>query len=340
MALLTVTSPHAHNKTQTSWVMQQVLLATIPGVFALTYFFGFGTLINIFWCSLVAMLSEAVTLYIRKKPILFYLKDYSAIVTAVLLAIALPPYSPWWLSFIGVSFAIIIAKQLYGGLGYNPFNPAMVAYVILLISLPVQMTQWAAPVGIAGVHHIGLLEAFGYIFLGNPMLDGITMATPLDLMKQNDSLLMGQFFSAYPQLGQFAGLGWEWVNAGFLLGGIYLLVRKIFTWHTPISFLIALALCSLIGYDFGSAHSGGSPLFHLFSGATMFCAFFIATDPVSSAVSTRGRIAFGACIGILVYIIRVYGSYPDAVAFSVLLMNFAAPFIDHYTKPRPYGHGK
>ena len=151
---------------------------------------------------------------------------------------------------------------------------------------------------------------------------------------------MEQLYSENNVFGSFGGIGWEWANAGFLLGGIYLMSRRIFTWHAPISMLIALTLCALIGYDGGSSNSGGSPAFHLLSGATMLGAFFILTDPVSSAVSNRGRIVFGACIGVLIYIIRVYGAYPDAVAFSVLLMNFAAPFIDHYTQPRTYGHKK
>ena len=340
MALLNITSPHAHNKNHTAWVMQQVLLATIPGVAALTYFFGAGTLINIIWCVFTAIIAEWIMLKWRGKPVGFYLKDYSAVVTAVLLAIALPPYCPWWVSLIGILFAIMIAKHLYGGLGYNPFNPAMVAYVILLISLPVQMTQWAAPLGAEGASWIGFKAAFLNNFGFAPIIDAHTMATVLDIMKQNESLTTSQLYQEYSQFGHFGGLGWEWVNLGFLIGGLYLLARKIFTWHTPVSMLIALTLVSLIGYNAGGSDSGGSPLFHLFSGATMLGAFFIATDPVSSAVSRKGRIAFGACIGVLVYIIRVYGNYPDAVAFSVLLMNFAAPFIDHYTQPRTYGYGK
>ena len=340
MALLTITSPHAHNKTQTSWVMQQVLLATLPGVLALTYFFGFGTLVNIIWAAILGASIEAVMLMIRKKPVSFYLKDYSAMLTAVLLAIAMPPYSPWWVVLIGMLFAIAIAKHLYGGLGYNPFNPAMVAYVILLISLPVQMTQWAAPVGADGASFIGLQAAFLNNFGFAPIIDAHTMATPLDVLKQNKSLTMDQLFEANSQFGRFAGLGWEWVNFGFLIGGLYLLSRQIFTWHAPVGFITALTLVSLIGYQSGGSESGGSPLFHLFSGGAMLGAFFILTDPVSSAVSNRGRFVFGACIGVLVYIIRVYGNYPDAVAFSVLLMNFAAPFIDHYTQPRTYGYGK
>jgi electron transport complex protein RnfD len=339
MALLNITSPHAHGPTSTSWVMLQVILATTPGVLALTYFFGFGNIINIIWAVICALSFEAISLKIRKRPIAFYLKDYSAVVTAVLLGIAMPPYAPWWVVMVGIAFAIFIAKHLYGGMGYNPFNPAMVAYVILLISLPVQMTQWAKPLTLDG-NFIGPIQAFLNNFGFIDAMDGRTAATPLDILKQNNSLMMEQLFQQNELLDTVAGVGWQWVNAGFLLGGLYLLARKIFTWHTPVGLLVALIICSVIGYDGGSSASGGSPLFHLFSGATMLGAFFIATDPVSSAVSNKGRLAYGACIGVFVYVIRVYGAYPDAMAFAVLLMNFAAPFIDHYTQPRTYGHSK
>jgi electron transport complex protein RnfD len=341
MAFLRVTSPHAHVVQDTTSVMRLVLLATIPGVAALTWFFGFGTLVNIAWACVVALVCEAAVLKLRRRPIALHLKDYSALVTATLLAIALPPYAPWWVVFIGTAVAIVIAKQLYGGLGYNPFNPAMVAYVVLLISLPVQMTSWAAPLHVTPDQPLppGLIDAlrinFGWASDG---LDAFTMATPLDIMRQNDALMIDDLWAANPQFGRIGGFGWEWVNAGFLLGGALLLARKVFTWHAPVAFLAAIILLSGLGYDSGSSHSAGSPLFHLFTGATMFGAFFILTDPVTSAVSNRGRLVYGALAGALVYIIRAWGNYPDAVAFAVLLVNFAAPFIDYYTQPRTYGH--
>jgi electron transport complex protein RnfD len=335
MGLLRVTSPHLHGPASTAWVMQNVLLATVPGIIVLTHYFGFGTLVNLLWACTVALACEALALALRRRPIAFYLKDYSALVTATLLAIALPPYSPWWLIAVGIAFAILLAKHLYGGLGYNPFNPAMAGYVILLISFPVQMTAWAPPRGLAP--QPGLLEALQACFLPGHF-DGTTMATPLDLMKQNTSLMMEDLYARTPQFGRWAGLGWEWVNLAFLAGGLWLLYRRIFTWHAPVAMLASLALFAAIFYDGGSSASGGSPLFHLLSGATMFGAFFIVTDPVTSAVSVRGRLVYGALIGALVYIIRVRGNYPDAIAFSVLIMNFAAPFIDNYTQPRTYGH--
>ena len=344
MALLKVTSPHATGPLSTSKVMQMVLLATIPGILALTWHFGWGTLINILWASLVAIAFESAALKLRKRPIGFYLKDYSALVTAFLLAIALPPNSPWWLITIGIGSAILMAKHLYGGMGYNPFNPAMVGYVVLLISFPVEMTTWAAPRQALAPELPSLLDSIGALFLGREAiaafaLDGITMATPLDVLKQNSSLLVEDLWQQSPQFGQWAGLGWEWANLGFLAGGLFLLSQRIFSWHAPVCMLASLTLLSALFYDGGSSASGGSPLFHLLSGATMFGAFFIVTDPVTSAVSVKGRMIYGALIGVLIYIIRVWGNYPDAVAFAVLLMNFAAPLVDYYTQPRTYGHG-
>ncbi|WP_439102496.1 electron transport complex subunit RsxD [Congregibacter sp.] len=338
MSLLVVTSPHAHGPMSTSRVMGTVLLATVPGVIALSYYFGAGVIVNIAFGGLVALLCESLALLLRKQPVKPFLKDYSALVTSTLLCIALPPYAPWWLLLVGVSFSILIAKHLYGGLGYNPFNPAMVGYVVLLISFPLQMSTWMPPLGV-GESVPGLLAALSACF--NPdSFDAQTMATPLDLLRQNRGLLLSDLYATNPQFGAFQGVGWSTVNGAFLLGGLYLLYKRIFTWHAPVAMLLALSLCALVFYDEGSSASGGSPLFHLFSGATMFGAFFIITDPVSSAVSNRGRLVFGAMIGVLIYTIRVRGNYPDAVAFAVLIANFAAPFIDNYTQPKVYGHGK
>lgn len=339
-----ITSPHVSARQDTGAVMRLVLLATLPGVATLTWFFGWGTVINICWASLVAIGAEALVLKLRKRPAGFYLRDCSALVTAFLLAISIPPYAPWWLLLVGVAVAIIIAKQLYGGMGYNPFNPAMVGYVVLLISFPIEMTSWAAPAG-SVADQPALLGPLDALFASFPWLtaqsiDAFTMATPLDVFKQNDSRLVTELWGSEPQFGAFGGRGWEWVNVAFLAGGLWLLYKRIFTWHAPISMLIALALMAALFYDGGSAASKGSPLFHLFTGAAMFGAFFIVTDPVSSAVSNRGRIIYGASIGVLIFLIRNYGDYPDAVAFAVLLLNFAAPLIDYYTQPRTYGHGR
>lgn len=345
MAFLHASSPHTHVRStgSTSNVMRTVALACLPGIAALTVFFGFGSLVNITLCVIFCLGFEAASMALRKREIKFYLNDFSAVVTAILLGIALPPFAPWWLMLVGCFFAIVVAKQLYGGLGFNPFNPAMVAYVVLLISFPLEMTQWLSP-SFSLTELVPFSDGIQQVFLGSPLsqIDGYTAATPLDVLKQNISLPMDSLYQGNPTFSsaRYAGLGWEWVNIGFLAGGIFLLSKKIFTWHAPVAMLISLTVLSGLFYDGGSSTSSGSPLFHLLSGGTMLGAFFIVTDPVTSAVSTKGRLIYGAAIGALIFIIRTWGNYPDAVAFAVLLMNFAAPFIDYYTLPRTYGHKK
>ena len=339
--LKNITSPHAHNAGSTSNVMLTVILATLPGLVALTHFFGIGSILNLILACLFCLAFEFISLKLRKLKAGFYLRDYSALVTAILLGLALPPCAPWWLIATGCFFSIVVAKHLYGGLGFNPFNPAMVGYVVLLISFPADMIQWRIPVG-EGQQYLSLMDSLSIVFSGNPSLDGFTSATPLDALKHNVGMTVDDIYlqNAAFQNAKWAGAGWEWVNLGFLIGGLYLLYKKIFTWHAPVGMLASLLLLSTIFYDGGSSVSAGSPLFHLLSGGTMLGAFFIVTDPVTSASSNRGRLVYGALIGLLVFVIRVWGNYPDAVAFAVLLMNFAAPFIDYYTPTRVYGYEK
>ena len=331
MALPRITSPHAKGSNRTQQVMLQVMLATVPGILALTWLFGAGTLYNLLWASACALGFEAAILALRKRPLGFFLKDYSALVTAVLLALALPPYSPWWLTLIACGFAIVFGKQLYGGLGQNPFNPAMLGYVVVLISFPLEMTRWPAP------HSVDLLGGLQQVLGLAQLPDGWVQATALDALKVNKSLTMDELWQQNPAFGHFGGMASEAVNLAFLAGGLYLLHKRLFTWHAPLGMLAGLALLFWTG---SGSDSHGSPLFHLLSGATMLGAFFIVTDPVSGATSNLGRLIFGIGVGVLVYVIRAWGGYPDAVAFAVLLMNLAAPTIDYYTRPRTYGHRK
>lgn len=339
MSLITVTSPHLHRPLDTGQVMRNVIIATLPGLVALTWFFGWGTLINMVWASLVAVALEAIMLKWRGRPVNFFLQDCSALVTAILLALALPPTAPWWLTVVALIFAIAIAKHLYGGLGSNPFNPAMIGYVLVLISFPKQMTSWLPAQSLEGVTALGFVDSLSLIFTGQVAehgVDAFTLATPLDTFRTYH----GNFekLAAIPVMqGQWAGVGWEWINLGFLIGGLYLLGKRLITWHIPVSMLSALAMLALPFYA-SDPHNYASPLFHLFSGGAMLGAFFIATDPVTAATSARGKLIFGAGIGILVFVIRTFGGYPDAVAFSVLIMNIAVPMLDYYTQPRTYGH--
>lgn len=230
MALLRITSPHGHGPLSTTAVMQQVLLATIPGVAALTWFFGPGTLVNILFGGAIALALEYAVMRVRGRDPKPYLQDFSVLVTATLLCIALPPYSPWWLIVVGVMSSVLLGKHVFGGLGYNPFNPAMVGYVVLLISFPLQMSSWTAPRGLADVPGLG--DAFQALF-NAANYDAVTMATPLDLMRQNTGLLITDLYQQTPQFGTWAGVGWEWVNLGFLAGGLWLLYRRIFTCMPP-----------------------------------------------------------------------------------------------------------
>jgi electron transport complex protein RnfD len=334
MTLPRITSPHTKGSNRTQRVMLLVLAACAPGALALSWLFGIGTLVNLLWASLVALCVEAAILKIRQRPLSFYLSDGSALVTAVLLALALPPYAPWWLTLVAVGFAITFGKQLYGGLGQNPFNPAMLGYVVVLISFPVEMTTWPKP------HSVGLLDGLQQIFGFAALPDGWSQATALDSLKINKSLTMDELWAANPAFGKVGGAAVEWVNAAFLLGGLFLLRMRLISWHAPVGMLGALAIMSLLFWHGSGSDSNGSPLFHLFTGATMLGAFFIVTDPVSGATSNLGRLIFGAGVGILVYVIRTWGGYPDGIAFAVLLMNLAAPTIDYYSRPRAYGHSK
>ena len=333
MALPRITSPHTKGNNRTQRVMLLVLAATLPGVVALTWLSGAGTLINLLWASVVALAVAALILKIRQRPVAFFLRDGSALVTAVLLALALPPYSPWWLTLIATGSAIVFGKQLYGGLGQNPFNPAMIGYVVVLVSFPVEMTTWPVP------HSVGVGAGLQHILGIASLPDGWAQATALDVLKVNKSLTVDELW-ANPAFGHFGGIGSEVVNLAFLAGGLFLLHKRLFSWHAPVGMLAALAVMSLLFWNGSGSDSHGSPLFHLLSGATMLGAFFIVTDPVSGATSNQGRLIFGAGVGVLVYVIRAWGGYPDAVAFAVLLMNLAAPTIDYYTRPRTYGHRK
>ncbi|AZT83507.1 electron transport complex subunit RsxD [Marinobacter sp. NP-4(2019)] len=339
MALAQQSSPHARKARSTSRLMLWVIMATVPGLLAQTIFFGWGNLINVVWCIAVALAAEAAMLSIRKKPLAFFLKDNTAAVTGLLLGLSLPQFVPLWVSAIAVISAIVMAKQLYGGLGSNPFNPAMVGYALVLISFPVAMTtNWAQP-GLLWESAPGFGETLNLLASAQQtVVDGYTMATPLDEYKHKITTHTATEVLAHPTFGEGIARGWEWVNVAFLLGGLVLIGLKIITWHIPVSLLAAIAVMSLA---FGSNPDQYAPIsLHMLAGGTMLGAFFIATDPVSAATSHQGKLIYGAGIGVLIYIIRSWGNYPDAVAFSVLLMNFAVPFIDHYTPPRTYGHHK
>ncbi|QQK64742.1 electron transport complex subunit RsxD [Cobetia sp. cqz5-12] len=335
MSLMHASSPHAHGPTATSRVMAWVLAATLPGIAVLCWHYGWGVLFNLVFACLAGITLEALLLKLRGRPVSFFLKDNSALVTCVLLAVSLPPLAPWWLVLTGVIAAIVVAKQLYGGLGQNPFNPAMVAYALLLISFPVEMSRWSSPDGFALGFADSLKQFFGMI--ATP--DALTGATPLDAFRNKGELSSSEFWADPSLLPAANLLAWQQTAIAWGLGGLVLLARRLITWHIPVAMLGSLAVISGI-FAFVDGEQHASPLFHLLCGAAIFGAFFIATDPVTAATSNKGKLYYGVGIGVLIYLIRAFGAYPDAIAFAVLLMNFSVPFIDYYTQPRSYGHKK
>ncbi|WP_078120821.1 electron transport complex subunit RsxD [Thiosocius teredinicola] len=340
MLFETRSSPHFSGPQSVTKVMGMVLLALIPGTAALFWYFGWGVLINIAIAITTAVVAEAAVVGLRRRDIGYALGDLSAVVTAWLLALALPPLLPWWQTVMGTAFAIVIVKQLFGGLGYNPFNPAMAGYVLLLVSFPVTMTRWLPP-DVISSQGLSLADSLHIIWSNSPPAgqtwDALTSATPLDQMRTQ--LSQNQMISEIresPLWGDFGGRGWEWVGNWFLLGGLFLLWRGVINWRIPVSMLASLALVAGVFWAIDS-QTHPFPAFHLFSGGAMLGAFFIATDPVTASTTPRGQLIYGALIGLFVFIIRTWGGYPDAVAFSVLLMNMAAPTIDYYTQPRIFG---
>jgi len=333
-------APHTPPQATVAGVMLQVLLAMTPGVLAQAWFFGPGVLVQIVLASLFALCFEALMLRLRGRPLKPFINDYSAVVTAVLFAVCIPPLAPWWVSCIAMLFGIVFAKHLYGGLGQNVFNPAMVGYVAVLISFPQAMTAWLPPAALAG-QGPGLADTLTTILTGQVPLaggwDAITGATPLDLMKTGVEAgrTIPEIHNS-PVFGEFGGKGWEWMAIWFAVGGFFLLYRRVIGWQVPAG-VLGSALVLSLPFWLAGPDSNPSPLQQVFSGGLVLAAFFIATDPVSGCVSGRGRLIFGAGVGVITLVIRRWGGYPDGVAFAVLLMNMAAPLIDRYTRPRIYG---
>lgn len=301
--------------------MRAVLYSLVPACGVAVYFFGPSALSVLLIATLGCLATEAVCQRMMGQPV--SITDGSAAITGVLLALNLPPSSPWWMTLLGAVIAIFIGKQVYGGLGSNPFNPALVARVVLLISFPVQMTTWSAPAP-----------------LGSG-LDLVTTATPLGEWK-NAVMLTGEMPAAMQGgtlnffLGNMPGCIGEVSALALLLGAAYLFYRKILTWHIPATYVGTVILLSGIFWLINPAKYP-SPLFHLLTGGLVLGAFYMATDMVTTPVSIRGMLVFGIGCGVLTVLIRLFGGYPEGVSFAILLMNAATPLIDRYTKPRTFG---
>ncbi|MBL8481318.1 MAG: RnfABCDGE type electron transport complex subunit D [Rhodocyclaceae bacterium] len=327
-------SPYILAPASVTAVMLKVLAALLPGIAVYVWIFGPGLLVQIVLATLTALAAEAAMLAARGRAPGRFLADGSAIVTAWLIALTFPPIVPWWITVGGTAFAIVVAKHLYGGLGQNPFNPAMAGYAVMIVAFPALMSQWPAE-GLTAATQIGL------IFGAERALDAITAATALDALRTGlhenaATATVAGVMGASPAFGHIAGHGWEWIAAAYLAGGLYLLQQRLITWHIPLALLAGLALTALPFWLADPAHYA-SPLFHLCGGASLLGAFFIATDPVSGATTPRGKLIYAAGIGLITWFIRTFGAYPDGIAFATLLMNICVPFIDMKTQPPVFG---
>jgi electron transport complex protein RnfD len=335
-----ISGPHVAAPRRVDQIMRQVIIALAPALGFGVFLFGWPALFLVIVTVLSAMLFEALCLKLKGVAATPHLRDGSAILTGILVAMTLPPWAPWWIGVCGSAIAIILGKQVYGGLGQNPFNPAMLARVALLISFPIEMTTWVnvSPLFTGP----GLIDSFAMTFLGAPIPDAMTGATTLGMVKTgfSQNLLLPESLNDYS--GILALIGWERGSLGetstilLVIGGVGLLRKNIIQWYAPVSLLASVFLLSTLFYMLDSTHYL-SPWVHLNSGALMLLAFFIVTDYVTSPNTPLGQLIFGAGCGLLIFIIRTWGGYPEGTGFAILLMNAVTPLIDHYIRPRIYG---
>jgi electron transport complex protein RnfD len=327
--LVISTSPYLKRQVDTPVVMRHVLYAITPVALASVYYFGVSALLVIVSCIAGAVLSEWA-LTGRGKLRESHVADGSAIVTAVLLALTLPPGIPMWMAFLGAVVAIVVGKILFGGLGHNVFNPSLTGRAFLQASFPVALTTWSRFSDLGG-----FLEVRGDTFalpFTTPTFDAVTTATPLAKMKwEGTPTEIGDLL-----FGQIPGSTGETCAVLILLGGIYLAYRRFLQWQIPVSIFVTVAVFATVLHLINADKYPGA-LHHLFSGGLMLGAVYMATDPVSSPVTTRGAMVFGAGIGLLTVLIRQFGGLPEGVMYAILLMNGATPLIDRYTQPKIYG---
>lgn len=325
----TVAGPHTDQGNNSATLMYLVILALTPASLFGIYQFGLSAALVLLVSCVTAIIVEQFMLYLRGES-LIHAKDGSALLTGWILAMSLPPATPWWVVALGASFAITLGKQAYGGLGNNLFNPAMLARVFLLICFPVEMTDWAmtATPEIVG----GKLQASDAWISVSSAVDGITAATPLSgHVNAGETLTIAQLFT-----GEHAGSWGETSALLLLLGGLFLIWKKVITWVLPTAVIIGVFIPAFCLHLYNPELYLSSSV-HVLSGATLFTAFFIATDMVTSPVSTKGQWVFGLGCGLLICLIRSFGSYPEGAAFSVLIMNATTPLIDHYLRPVIFG---
>ena len=300
-------SPHVKDKTTTSSLMMTLIIALLPAAAASVFIFGISSLVLIATCIIAAVVSEYVFNLVCKKP--QTIGDYSAVVTGLLLAFNLPSTFPIWMAAVGSFAAIVVVKCLFGGIGQNFANPAITGRIILLISFSGPMTNWVVPQKVMGGYEL------------------VAGATPLALNAAGDTASIPSYMDMF--LGMRGGSLGETCIAALLLGGLFLIVKKVISPIIPLSYLATVAVFAvLVGQD---------PLFHLMAGGVVLGAFFMATDYVTSPVTDKGKLIFGIGCGLITMLIRIFGNYPEGVSFAILLMNILTPHIDNLTKTKPFG---
>jgi len=299
-------SPHVREKYSINTIMRDVIIALIPATAAGVYFFGLQALMVTLTCVLSSVLAEYAWQKATGRKVT--INDYSAAITGLLLAFNVPPTLPLWMAFVGSVFTIIVVKQLFGGLGQNIVNPALAGRAFLLACWPVAMTTWT--------------------------LNGVTGATPLAILKTGTGELPS-LFNVF--IGNVGGCIGETSALALIIGGAYLLYRRVITWHIPASYIATVfVLTTVIGRN---GFMTGNGLYEIFAGGLMIGAFFMATDYTTSPITPKGQIIFGIGCGVIASVIRIFGGYPEGVSYSILLMNLCVPLIDRYTAPRVFGTG-
>jgi electron transport complex protein RnfD len=342
-------APYAHQGTSIGRTMGLVMLALLPATAFGLVQFGWPAIFLFLVTIAAALVAEAASLALAGKPLRPFMTDGSALLTGWLLAMTLPPWAPWWIGVVGALIAIVVGKQVFGGIGQNLFNPAMVARVALLISFPLEMTLFVAPQPLFSGTAPGFLDGLAVTFgWAQPAVDfdAVTSATVLGQVRTElgkgaelGQVLPATFDAMRAASGQVAGSLGETSALLILLGGLFLLYKRVISWHIPAAMLGSIVAAAGLMHLLDPHHYAG-PVYHLVSGATLLGAFFIATDLVTSPVSTRGQLIFGAGCGLLVYVIRTWSGYPEGVAFAVMMMNACTPLIDHWFRPRVYGRNR
>ncbi len=309
--MIVSSSPHIRSYESVDNVMRDVVIALIPAILASIYFFRLGAVKILVFAVVSAVITEAVCQKLMKRHVT--INDWSAVVTGILLALNIPATASWWIPVIGSMFAIIIVKQIFGGLGHNFMNPALAGRAMLIASWPVQMTNWVAP---------------------GP--DAVSTVTPLAILggEADPSIVLPSLTDLI--IGNIGGCLGETSAAFLILGGVYLVYKKVITPRIPLIYIGTVAVLTLIigGFDINYM------LYHIFAGGLMLGAIFMATDYASSPITPKGQVIFALGCGIITTVIRVYGGYPEGVSFAILFMNVAAPLLDKYTSPRLFGEVK